>query len=178
MAQSEDAARRHAEEITALHRESEESVPAHQKQLERFTEAIATPRALYGFLFFALGWIAANTVGPRVGLPQFDPPPFAVLELIGTLASLLLVLLVLLKQERQAKVDQERSRLVLQVTMLTDRRSAKLVQLFERLREDLHLPERKDEEEEELRTAPDLRQQRDELVRTMSEDPNKGDDQV
>jgi len=178
MAEIDDAARRHAEEIGELHRESEQGVPQHQLRLERFTGAIATPWTFYAVLIFAAGWISASLLAPRAGLSQLDAFPFPLLELVFTLSSLFLVLLVLLKQERQGKADQERSRLVLQITMLTDRRSAKLVQLFERLRMDLHLPDRKDAEEKELRTSPDLRHQRDELARTMSRDPEEDPDKA
>ena len=170
MSRSDDAARRHAEEIGTLHREAEQEVAPHRLRLERLTASLATPGTLYAVLLIAAGWIAANTLGSRAGLPVFDAAPFPILQLLTSVGSLVLVLLVLLKQERQAALDQERGRLVLQITMLTDRRSAKLVQLFERLRQDLGLPVRTDREQEELRTSPDLRHQRDELQRTMNRD--------
>jgi uncharacterized membrane protein len=83
-------------------------------------------------------WIAANALGPRLGWSSPpDPPPFAWLQGFLTLAGVLTATVVLISQNRHARLDSQRGHLALQLTLLTEQKVTKLIHLLEELRRDL-----------------------------------------
>jgi uncharacterized membrane protein len=68
---------------------------------------------------------------------EFDPPPFFWLQGIVGLGALLTATAVLTKQNRLAKLAEQREHLDLKVTLLTEQKAAKLIDLLEELRRDL-----------------------------------------
>jgi uncharacterized membrane protein len=73
----------------------------------------------------------------RFGVAAFDPPPFQWLQGIVGLGALLTATVVLIKQNRLAKLAEQRAHLDLKVTLLTEQKTAKLIDLLEELRRDL-----------------------------------------
>ena len=80
-------------------------------------------------------------------MAEFDPPPFSWLQGIVGLGALLTATVVLIKQNRQAKLAEQRDHLDLKVTLLTEQKVAKLIDLLEELRRDL--PDVKDRHDPE-----------------------------
>jgi uncharacterized membrane protein len=72
-----------------------------------------------------------------LGLPEFDPPPFFWLQGIVGLAALLTTTIVLTRQNRLTKLEEQRAHLDLKVTLLTEQKAAKMIDLLEELRRDL-----------------------------------------
>jgi uncharacterized membrane protein len=86
----------------------------------------------------------------------FDPPPFPLLDGILTLAGLLLVVLVLTTENRTAQLELQRRRLDLQINLLTERRTAKLIEMVDALRRDLpQIPTHHDPEVHALQERSD-----------------------
>ena len=73
----------------------------------------------------------------RLGIAEFDPAPFFWLQGIISLGALLTTTAVLTKQNRLAKLEEQRAHLDLKVTLLTEQKAAKLIDLLEELRRDL-----------------------------------------
>src|SRR5579883_139330 len=72
------------ETIISLHMHAELKVSHHQRLLERITAHLGRPRSFYLVLLFVMCWISVNLFARRLGLPTFDPAPFAWLQgLIG-----------------------------------------------------------------------------------------------
>jgi uncharacterized membrane protein len=71
------------------------------------------------------------------GVPAFDAAPFPWLQNIVTLSALVTTVLVLTTQNRQAKLVEQRRHLDLQITLLTERKVSKVIELMENLRRDL-----------------------------------------
>jgi uncharacterized membrane protein len=95
-----------------------------------------------GYLLILSGlvalWITGNALGPRFGWSSpLDPPPFAWLQGFLTLAGLLTATVVLISQNRHARLDSQRGHLALQLTLLTEQKVTKLIHLLEELRRDL-----------------------------------------
>jgi uncharacterized membrane protein len=88
-------------------------------------------------LLFVTAWIVANTVLHHLGLAEFDRPPYFGLQGIVGLGALLTATVVLSKQNRLARLAEQRSTLDLKVTLLTEQKVAKLIDLIEELRRDL-----------------------------------------
>lgn len=108
-----------------------------QKMVERISGAVGRPIFLAVILCFVLLWIGVNEGLARLGLAPFDAAPFAWLQGIVSLSALLIGTVVLSKQNRVAKLAEQRAHLDLKVNLLTEQKAAKLIHLIEELRHDL-----------------------------------------
>lgn len=106
-------------------------------------------------LFFTL-WALCTETAPELlpfGLPAFDAREMAV-----DITALLITTGVLIQQNRQNKIAEQRSHLILQMNLLTEQKIAKLIELVSELREDSSnisdCPER-DKEVEIMQQATD-----------------------
>jgi uncharacterized membrane protein len=105
--------------------------------LERISLFIGKPVFLGIILLFVAIWMGANTVLQQLGKSEFDPAPFIWLQGIIGLSALLTATVVLSKQNRLAKLAEQRAHLDLKVTLLMEQKAAKLIDLLEELRRDL-----------------------------------------
>ena len=124
------------EEIGALQRREHDQVTAPQRRIERLGRLIGTPAYLAGLLGFCAVWVLINTI-PLEGFEPFDPAPFPRLEGLLTLLALITTTVVLIGQNRQARLEQQHAHLDLQVNLLTEQKVTKLINLIEELRRDL-----------------------------------------
>jgi uncharacterized membrane protein len=108
-----------------------------QRLLERIGDAIGRPAFLGLVLIFVGAWVLVNLMPARFGLTAFDPPPFPGLQTIVSLAALLITTVVLIGQNRLAKLEQRRGEMELQVNILTEQKTTTLIRLLEELRRDL-----------------------------------------
>jgi uncharacterized membrane protein len=115
----------------------DEKISYWQRALERLSCAIGQPAFLGFILLFVVLWTLGDLSMRLLGLAEFDPPPFLWLQGIVGLAALLTTTIVLTKQNRLAKVEEQRAHLDLKVTLLTEQKAAKLIDLLEELRRDL-----------------------------------------
>ncbi len=129
-----------SQNIDAVHefylRENQKISPS-QRILERIGHLVGKPAFLGFILLFVALWIFANTLLHALGLPEFDRPPFFWLQGIVGLGALLVATAVLTKQNRFDKLAEQRAHLDLKVTLLTEQKAAKLIDLLEELRRDL-----------------------------------------
>jgi len=129
-----------SQNIDAVHefysRENQKVSPS-QRILERISHLVGKPAFLGFILLFVALWIFANTLLHMLGLPEFDRPPFFWLQGIVGLGALLTATAVLTKQNRFDKLAEQRAHLDLKVTLLTEQKVAKLIDLLEELRRDL-----------------------------------------
>jgi uncharacterized membrane protein len=86
-------------------------------------------------LVVVIAWTAYNS--GRFHVHVFDPFPFSILSLLITLEAVLLTTFVLIKQRRMARQADRRSHLNLQVTLLTERETTKILQMLTRISERL-----------------------------------------
>jgi len=117
-------------------REEQRIGPA-QRLLERIGDAIGRPAFLGLVLIFVGLWISINVMPERFDMVAFDPPPFSGLQTIVSLAALLITTIVLIGQNRLAKLEQRRGQMELQVNILTEQKTTTLIRLLEELRRDL-----------------------------------------
>ena len=142
--------------IADLRVRAERRQTAHQRGIERLTDWLGRPAFLYVIVAFAVLWIGVNLGLAAVGRVPFDPPPFAYLQGLSTICALLIAAMVLITQNHQLKLTEERSRLDLQINLLAERKIAKLIALHEELRRDLpDVPNRDDAEARLMQTHAD-----------------------
>jgi uncharacterized membrane protein len=125
------------EGVVELQRREWDATSASQRRFERVSRVVARPAYLMGILLFSLAWMAFNLGCARFGLTPFDPPPFQWLEMLVSFVALVTTTVVLIAQNRQARFEQQRAHLDLQVNLLTEQKVTKVIHLLEELRRDL-----------------------------------------
>lgn len=161
------------ESIAELERKALADASLQQRTIERFVLTIGRPRTVYIVALVVLAWTLTNAILASTGRHPFDPPPFAWLTGIVSLSALLMTIVILTTENRMSEIGEARSRLHLQVSLLADRKAAKIVQLLEELRYDLPLvPNREDPEARELTLPSDPHDVASELQRRT---PNRGE---
>jgi uncharacterized membrane protein len=125
------------EAILAFYTREEQKINRSQRIVESVGGFVGRPLFLVSILLFVPLWALANVLARRVGLVEFDPPPFSWLQGVLTLCALVTTTVVLIRQNRLAKLEEQRAHLDLQVNLLTEQKTTKLIQLIEELRRDL-----------------------------------------
>ena len=125
------------ETIVAMRMRAERKVSRHQRAIERATNSLGRPLTLYIIALFIILWILINAFHKSFGLPAFDEPPFSWLQGIVSLSALVMTVFVLTTQTRQGKLAEQRRHLDLQISLLTERKASKIIELLEDLRRDL-----------------------------------------
>ncbi len=125
------------EAVLEFYAREDQKISRSQRILERISRVIGQPAFVGFILLFVALWILANVVLHQVDMAEFDPAPFHWLQGITGLGALLTAIVVLIKQERLAKLEEQRAHLDLKVTLLTEQKAAKLIHLLEELRRDL-----------------------------------------
>jgi uncharacterized membrane protein len=123
--------------VREFYTREEQKISRSQRALERISHFVGQPIFLGFILLFVAFWMLANTLLRLFGIDEFDPPPFTWLQGIVGLGALLTATVVLTKQNRLAKLAEQRELLDLKVTLLTEQKVAKLIDLLEELRRDL-----------------------------------------
>lgn len=124
------------ETLVALRMRAERKVSRHQRIIERVTQNIGRPRFFYSIILFVALWIFVNSFATQLGLPFHDTPPFYWLQGIIGLGALLMANVVLITQNRQNKLAEERRHLDMQISLLVERKVSKVIDLLEELRRD------------------------------------------
>jgi len=125
------------ESIVAFHEREQRKVSGAQRRLEMLSDLMTRPIYLVVVLAVVALWVLWSPLAARFGIVSFDPPPFARLQGLLTLAALLTATVVLIAQRRNTKLDSQRAHLDLQVNLLTEQKVTKLIHLLEELRRDL-----------------------------------------
>ncbi|MEO8974045.1 MAG: DUF1003 domain-containing protein [Ktedonobacteraceae bacterium] len=125
------------ETIVAMRMKAERKVSRHQRAIEKATNSLGRPLTLYIIALAIIIWIITSTLHSSLGLPAFDEPPFPWLQGIVSLSALVMTVFVLTTQSRQGKLTEQRRHLDLQITLLTERKASKIIELIEDLRRDI-----------------------------------------
>ena len=164
------------ESIAAFYKREDQKVTRSQRIVEATSSIAGRPIFLGCIVLFVALWILANVVAGQVGMAAFDPPPFFWLAGIVSLWALLTTTVVLIRQERLAKLEERREQLDLQVNLLTEQKTTKLIHLLEELRRDMPMVKnRHDPESEAMQQPTDPHRVLAEMdeVRVMAEEINR-----
>ena len=173
--------------VQKFYTREEEKISHWQRILEHVSSFIGQPLFLGFILLFVALWVIVNIVLRLLGMTEFDPAPYFWLQGIVGLGALLTATVVLTKQNRLAKLEEQRTHLDLKVTLLTEQKVAKLIDLLEELRRDLpNVKDRHDPEAAVLQqsmnpgsvlAALDERSESDEPVKSAEESKEIKDSQ-
>ena len=124
-----------------------------RKLSERIADALTLGFGSMAFLVlnvvWFIVWIVIN-VGLIPGIEPFDPFPFGFLTMVVSLEAIALAIIVLMSQNRAAKIADLREEVDLQVDMMAEQELTKLLQLVTMLAEKQGIDLRHDDELQEM----------------------------
>jgi uncharacterized membrane protein len=142
--------------IARLHDAHEQRATPIQRLVDRLTALVARPAFIAATLLTVAAWMAANVLLRRVTGWSFDKPAFPWLQGAGQLTAILITTLVLISQRRKDELSELREQLTLELAIMTEHKSAKLIALMEEMRrDDPSLVNRVDSQADEMSTAAD-----------------------
>ena len=142
--------------IATIHARGESDVSVHQRTIEKVTAFLGRPLFLNLTIAAIAVWIGLNLASRRLHISPFDPGPFPLLAWLVSTGGLLLTIVVLITQNRQARLAERRAQLDLQVNLLAEQKIAKVIALMEELRRDLpNVKNRHDAEAEAMSESAD-----------------------
>src|SRR5579862_2670865 len=118
------------EALESYYARMERRVGPAQRLLERFSRAIGRPWFLALIALCVMLWVGYNLLAPKMGWTIFDPAPFPALQGLLSLSALLITTVVLIGQNRLAQLERQREQLELQVNILTEQKTTKLLHLL------------------------------------------------
>lgn len=105
---------------------------ANRTPAEKFADALTAKLGSVGFLIvnavWIITWVLINS-GFFPSIPVFDPFPFGLLTMIVSLEAIALAIVVLISQNRGAKIDDLRDEVSLQINTITEEEITKMLEL-------------------------------------------------
>jgi uncharacterized membrane protein len=140
--------------IARLHAEHHESATPLQRAVDRMTALLGRPGFIGVLTVAVAAWIALNMLAAALGYRPIDPAPFQWLGGAVTLLSLYMVVLILATQRREDLLAQHRELLILELAILSEQKTAKVIQLLEETRRDNPLIHNRVDQEAEAMAQP------------------------
>ncbi len=122
--------------IAQLHAEHHEKATPQQRAIDGLTSFLGRPWVICAMTVLVVGWIGFNLLSPLFGYPALDPPPFAWLEATVSVLALYMVVLILATQRHEEQLAKHRDLLTLELAILTEQKTAKVIELLEEVRRD------------------------------------------
>jgi|SRR5918995_3754676 uncharacterized membrane protein len=142
--------------------ELERAALANRTRSERLSDAIIRSLGTSAFLILHVLWFSFWLLagsGRIVGLPAFDPFPFAFLTMVVSLEAIFLAIFVLISQNRMSRLADHRAHLDLQVNLLAEQEITTTLRLVEEIRAHLGIgAKRRDADIKRLLEPTDVQQ--------------------
>lgn len=123
--------------IAEFYARHDEHVTATQRVVEKVALFLGSPGYVAVNIVFIICWIAANLLAPDFDLEQIDEPPFFWLQGLIGLNAFVISTTVLIRQNRMSRLADHHAHLDLQVNLLTEEKTSKIIELIDQLRRDL-----------------------------------------
>lgn len=171
------------ETIAEARREHHRRATPSQKAVAQMTALVGRPRFVGGLtIAFAL-WIGLNGLIKLAGHEPPDPPPYGYMQAVTYIMGVYITLLILITQRHENRLTEAHAQLTLELAILNEQKSAKIIALLEEMRRDLPgLPNRPDLEAEQLATPADtqavmdaIRNTTEELADSADPEPSPGE---
>jgi len=147
-----DAVKDNIDSVAEFYEREQAKISGTQSLIEEISCHFGSPAYFGGFILFIALWIIANELADYAGHGQFDAPPFFWLQGIIGLNGVVITIAVLIRQNRMARVAEQHAHLNLQVNLLAEQKTTKVIQLLEELRQDSpNIKNRHDPEVDKMR---------------------------
>jgi uncharacterized membrane protein len=110
---------------------------------ERFSDVITRFMGSMTFVVLHLVWLGIwflVNLGAIPGVKPFDPFPFGILTLIVSTEGVILAIFVLISQNRMSRLSNQRAHLNLQISLLAEQETTKILQKLQGIAERLDIP--------------------------------------
>jgi uncharacterized membrane protein len=124
------------QDISDLHAQHYRKATPIQRYLDRIVATLSHPALLMVLTSIILAWVFANLTLVWLGAIPFDPPPFQWLQGAASVTAVYIAALILTTQRREDGLTRHRDQLTLELAILSDRKSAKIIALLEEFRRD------------------------------------------
>ncbi len=146
------------ETIAEFHARHEQHMSRPQAVIEKLSLWLGSPAYVAATLLFVVCWIVANLVAPKYGYRAIDEPPFFWLQGLVSLNAFIISTTVLIRQNRMSRLAEHHAHLDLQVNLLTEEKTSKIIDLLEQLRHDLpNVADKHDPEAAQMAKPADTR---------------------
>ena len=164
-----ESARKHIETVVRIEEEAGRQRSLGERVSDVFTRFMGSMTfAVLHLVLFAV-WFSVNLgVTP---LPVFDPFPFGILTLIVSAEGVLLAIFVLISQNRMSRQANQRAHLNLQISLLAEQETTKLLQKVQSIQDRLGIePTPLDREAQKLSQETHIETLVSELQRSLPEE--------
>ena len=142
--------------IADFYARHEEHVTTTQRVVEKVALFLGSPVYVASNIAFIIGWIGANMLMEDFGWKQIDEPPFFWLQGLIGLNAFIISTTVLIRQNRMSRLADHHAHLDLQVNLLTEEKTSKIIELLDALRRDLpNVSDKVDKDAQELAKPAD-----------------------
>jgi uncharacterized membrane protein len=142
--------------INRLRIEHHQSATPLQRSMDHITALLGRPQFIGVLTIIVVGWIGLNLLCANVGYRPIDPPPFSLLWGAVSLVSFYMVVLILMTQQREEQIAQHHEKLILELLILSELKTAKVIQLLEEARRDNpFIPNRVDRDADDMAQPAD-----------------------
>jgi uncharacterized membrane protein len=123
--------------IAEFYARHDEHVTATQRVVEKVALFLGSPGYVAVNIVFIICWIVGNLLAADFDLEQIDEPPFFWLQGLIGLNAFVISTTVLIRQNRMSRLADHHAHLDLQVNLLTEEKTSKIIELLDQLRRDL-----------------------------------------
>jgi len=154
--------------LSRLRREHEGQATRLQRAVDRFTARAGSPQCALILAALVITWIGVNCLLLALGRKPFDEPPFFWLQGAVTLGALYMTIFIATTQRRENELATHHEHLTLELAMISEQKTAKIISLLEELRQDHpHITNRIDGEADAMSTPSDPHSVLDAIKREM-----------
>ena len=122
--------------IARLHSEHHKKAAPLQRIVDRSTSAIGRPGFIAGLTLAVLAWCGGNSAALWAGWTPWDEPPFFWMQGVIGLGALYVTILILTSNRHADELAGYREQLTLELAILSEQKSAKIIELLEEMRRD------------------------------------------
>ena len=122
--------------IAELHARHAKRTTVVQRSFAATTAFVGRPLFLGLLTAAAVLWIGGNLLAAALGGHPWDVPPFSWLSNAATLLALYTTVLILTTQRHDDRLANHREQLTLELAILSEQKSAKIIELLEKIRHD------------------------------------------
>ena len=140
--------------IARLHAQHQSEATPLERLVEGLTAGIGRPAFLIWLAVAASGRALANAAAARLGYAPVDPPPFSWLQGTASLSALFVTVVILTTQRRADRLASLRTQLTLELAIVGEQKTAKVIGLLEEIRRDNPLLANREDLEAEAMARP------------------------
>lgn len=122
--------------IAQVHAAHHEGATPLQRLVEHATAFVGRPAFIGILTTVVVAWVLLNLNTVRTGGEAWDAPPFPWLQGAISLIALCTTILVLITQRKDDELATHREQLTLELAILSEQKTAKIIELLEEMRRD------------------------------------------